>query len=72
MQARKLGRTGMQATPIGLGGWAVGGWAVGGLGPRDEGESVGAIGRASEHGAGWIGVAAGPSGEIETSIGRGS
>ena len=67
MQARKLGRTGMQPTPIGLGGWA-----IGGSGPRDEGESVGAIGRASEHGAGWIGVAAGPSGEIETSIGRGS
>ena len=57
----------MQATPIGLGGWA-----IGGSGPRDEGESVGAIGRASEHGAGWIGIAAGPSGEIEASIGRGS
>jgi aryl-alcohol dehydrogenase-like predicted oxidoreductase len=55
---RRLGRTDLEITRLGLGAWAIGGpWAFG-WGPQDDGESVAAIHRAVERGINWIDTAA--------------
>ena len=55
---RRLGRTDLDITPLGLGTWAIGGpWAFG-WGPQDDEASVGAIHRAVELGINWIDTAA--------------
>ena len=55
---RRLGRTDLEITTLGLGAWAIGGpWAYG-WGPQDDAESVAAIHRAVERGVNWIDTAA--------------
>ena len=56
---RRLGRTDMQITPVGLGAWAIGGgdWAVG-WGDQDDSKSIAAIRHAVERGINWIDTAA--------------
>ncbi len=55
---RRLGRTDLDITALGLGTWAIGGpWAFG-WGPQDDEASVGAIHRAVELGINWIDTAA--------------
>jgi aryl-alcohol dehydrogenase-like predicted oxidoreductase len=55
---RRLGRTDMEITRLGLGAWAIGGpWAFG-WGPQDDAASVAAIHRAVELGVNWIDTAA--------------
>jgi aryl-alcohol dehydrogenase-like predicted oxidoreductase len=56
---RRLGRTDMLITPIGLGAWAIGGgdWAVG-WGDQDDTQSIAAIRHAVERGVNWIDTAA--------------
>ena len=58
MKKRRLGDTGYQITPIGLGAWAIGGeWAFG-WGPQDDRESIATIHRAIDLGINWIDTAA--------------
>jgi aryl-alcohol dehydrogenase-like predicted oxidoreductase len=58
LQRRRLGRTDLDVTRLGLGTWAIGGpWAFG-WGPQDDAESVAAIHRAVELGINWIDTAA--------------
>jgi aryl-alcohol dehydrogenase-like predicted oxidoreductase len=59
MQTRKLGKSGVELTTIGLGTWAIGGggWAFG-WGPQDESESIATIRRALDLGINWIDTAA--------------
>jgi aryl-alcohol dehydrogenase-like predicted oxidoreductase len=59
LQTVKLGKTGMEITPIGFGAWAIGGggWAAA-WGPQDDDEAVGAIRRAVELGVNWVDTAA--------------
>ncbi len=56
---RRLGRTDMLITPVGLGAWAIGGgdWAVG-WGSQDDTQSIAAIRHAVERGVNWIDTAA--------------
>jgi len=55
---RRLGRTDLEITRVGLGTWAIGGpWAFG-WGPQDDTESVAAIRRAVALGINWIDTAA--------------
>jgi len=55
---RRLGRTDLDITRVGLGAWAIGGpWAFG-WGPQDDNESIAAIHRAVELGINWIDTAA--------------
>jgi aryl-alcohol dehydrogenase-like predicted oxidoreductase len=55
---RRLGRTDLEITRVGLGTWAIGGpWAFG-WGPQDDTESVVAIQRAVALGINWIDTAA--------------
>lgn len=56
---RRLGRTEMHITPVGLGAWAIGGgdWAVG-WGSQDDRQSIAAIRHAVERGVNWIDTAA--------------
>ncbi len=56
---RRLGRTDMHITPVGLGAWAIGGgdWAVG-WGSQDDKQSIAAIRHAAERGINWIDTAA--------------
>jgi aryl-alcohol dehydrogenase-like predicted oxidoreductase len=56
---RRLGRTDMLITPVGLGAWAIGGgdWAVG-WGDQDDSQSIAAIRHAVERGVNWIDTAA--------------
>jgi len=58
MPRRRLGRTDLEITSLGLGTWAIGGpWAFG-WGPQDDGASIAAIHRAVEVGINWIDTAA--------------
>ena len=58
MEKRRLGNTGYQITPLGLGAWAIGGvWAFG-WGTQDDNESIAAIHRAIDLGINWIDTAA--------------
>ena len=58
MKTRKLGRTDLNLTTIGLGTWAIGGgdWTFG-WGPQDDKESTEAIIRAIELGINWVDTA---------------
>lgn len=58
LPVRRLGRTDMDITVLGLGTWAIGGpWAFG-WGPQDDRESIAAIHRAVELGINWVDTAA--------------
>ena len=59
MKTRKLGRTDLNLSTIGLGTWAIGGsgWKFS-WGPQDDRESISAIRRALELGINWIDTAA--------------
>jgi aryl-alcohol dehydrogenase-like predicted oxidoreductase len=59
MRKRRLGRTDLELTTIGLGTWAIGGagWQYA-WGPQDDKDSVAAIQRALEAGINWIDTAA--------------
>ena len=46
MKFRKLGRSNIEASVVGLGAWAIGGWMWGG---SDESESISAIHTALDH-----------------------
>jgi aryl-alcohol dehydrogenase-like predicted oxidoreductase len=55
---RRLGRSTLDITPIGLGTWAIGGgdWIMG-WGPQPDGESIATIRRALHRGINWIDTA---------------
>jgi aryl-alcohol dehydrogenase-like predicted oxidoreductase len=59
LATRKLGTTGLQITPVGLGAWAIGGggWAYG-WGPQDDADSIRTIRHAVDCGMNWIDTAA--------------
>jgi aryl-alcohol dehydrogenase-like predicted oxidoreductase len=58
MRTRRLGKTDLELTTIGLGTFAIGGpeWHAG-WGPQDDGDSIAAIRRALELGINWIDTA---------------
>ncbi len=57
MKTRKLGRTDMELTTVGLGTWAMGGPWQFGWGPQDDTEAIDAILAALEAGINWIDTA---------------
>ena len=57
MELRRLGRSDLHITPVGLGAWAMGGDGVFGWGPQDDAESIAAIHRSVDHGINWIDTA---------------
>ena len=57
MQTRKLGRTDLELTTVGLGTWAMGGPWQFGWGPQDDDEAIAAILAALEAGINWIDTA---------------
>jgi aryl-alcohol dehydrogenase-like predicted oxidoreductase len=57
MKTRKLGRTDLELTTVGLGTWAMGGPWEFGWGPQDDGEAIAAIHAALEAGINWIDAA---------------
>ncbi len=59
MQARRLGNSDLDITPVGFGAWALGGggWAFA-WGPQDDDDSVAAIRAAVDAGVNWIDTAA--------------
>lgn len=57
MQKRKLGKTDLELTTVGLGTWAIGGPWQFGWGPQDDDEARDAIAAALEHGINWIDTA---------------
>ena len=72
MLTRKLGKTDLHITGVGLGAWAIGGsgWQ-GGWGPQDDEESIATIHRAVSLGVNWIDTAAAYGlGHAETVVGE--
>ena len=57
MQKRRLGKTDLELTTVGLGTWAMGGPWQYGWGPQDDDEAIGAILAALETGINWIDTA---------------
>jgi len=57
MQKRRLGKTDLEFTTVGLGTWAMGGPWQYGWGPQDDDEAIGAILAALETGINWIDTA---------------
>ena len=57
MKKRRLGKTDLELTTVGLGTWAMGGPWQFGWGPQDDGEAIGAIIAALEAGINWIDTA---------------
>jgi len=57
MQKRRLGRTDMELTTVGLGTWAMGGPWQFGWGPQDDDEAVAAVLAALDEGINWIDTA---------------
>lgn len=58
LPTRRLGRTDLELSVLGLGTWAIGGpWAYG-WGPQDDADSIAAIRRAVELGINWVDTAA--------------
>jgi aryl-alcohol dehydrogenase-like predicted oxidoreductase len=55
---RPLGRSGLEITTVGFGGWATGGPWFFGWGPQDDAESIAAIHHAVRLGVNWIDTAA--------------
>lgn len=71
MRTRKLGKTDLDLTTIGLGAWAIGGPWEFGWGPQDDSESVATIIAALESGINWIDTApAYGCGHSETIVGK--
>ncbi|RJO65841.1 MAG: aldo/keto reductase [Myxococcales bacterium] len=58
MQTRRLGKTDLELTVIGLGAWAIGGPWVYGWGPQNDKDSLATIKRALDAGINWIDTAA--------------
>lgn len=59
LSRRRLGRTGMEITQVGLGAWAIGGGGYRyGWGPQDDAASIATILHAVELGINWIDTAA--------------
>ena len=58
MQKKRLGKSDLELTPMGVGAWAIGGngWAFG-WGAQDDAESISAIHAALDHGINWIDTA---------------
>jgi aryl-alcohol dehydrogenase-like predicted oxidoreductase len=72
MRKRRLGRTDLELTPVGLGTWAIGGpdWRYG-WGPQDDAAAVAAVVRGVEAGINWIDTAAVyGAGHAEELVGR--
>ena len=59
MKSRKLGQSGLNITPIGIGAWAIGGgqWEFA-WGAQDDQESIGATRAGLNLGINWIDTAA--------------
>lgn len=57
MKTRRLGSSGFEISPIGLGTWAIGGEGAFGWGPQDDANSVAAIHRAVDSGVNWLDTA---------------
>jgi aryl-alcohol dehydrogenase-like predicted oxidoreductase len=57
MQTRKLGKTELELTTVGLGTWAMGGPWQFGWGPQDDDEAIAAILKALDMGINWIDTA---------------
>jgi aryl-alcohol dehydrogenase-like predicted oxidoreductase len=57
MQKRRLGKTDLELTTVGLGTWAMGGPWEFGWGPQDDDEAIGAIIAALDSGINWIDTA---------------
>ncbi len=57
MQTRRLGKTDLELTTVGLGTWAMGGPWEFGWGPQDDDEAIGAILAALDTGINWIDTA---------------
>jgi len=57
MRTRRLGKTELNLTTVGLGTWAIGGPWQFGWGPQQDDESIGAIVEALEDGINWIDTA---------------
>ena len=59
MQKKRLGKSGLEITPLGIGAWAMGGggWAFA-WGPQDDQQSIAAIHAALDRGINWIDTAA--------------
>ncbi len=71
MQTRKLGRSGLKLTTLGLGTWAIGGPWLFGWGPQDDEASLNTIHAALDGGINWIDTAAVYGlGHAETVVGR--
>ncbi len=58
MTQKRLGNSGFEISPIGLGTWAIGGDGVFGWGPQDDATSIAAILRSVESGINWLDTAA--------------
>src|SRR3981081_4070955 len=72
MQLRKLGRSEMDITPIGIGAWAIGGgeWEFA-WGPQNDNQSIAAIHAGLDRGINWVDTAAVYGlGHSETVVGR--
>lgn len=71
MRTRKLGKTDLELTTIGLGTWAIGGPWEFGWGPQDDNDSIATIIAALESGINWIDTApAYGSGHSELMVGK--
>jgi len=57
MRMRRLGRTDLELTTIGMGTWAIGGPWEFGWGPQNDEDSMAAIRTAIESGINWIDTA---------------
>jgi aryl-alcohol dehydrogenase-like predicted oxidoreductase len=58
VKRRRLGRSDLELTPVGLGAWAIGGGGRGmGWGAQDDADSIGAIQHAVEVGINWVDTA---------------
>ena len=71
MKTRRLGKTELELTMVGLGTWAIGGSWQYGWGPQDEKDSIATMIAAMEEGINWIDTA--PiygCGDSETAVGK--
>ena len=57
LPTRRLGRSDLQITPVGLGTWAIGGSRSEGYGAQDDADSIASIRRAVAAGVNWIDTA---------------
>jgi aryl-alcohol dehydrogenase-like predicted oxidoreductase len=57
LPTRRLGRSGIDVTLVGLGTWAIGGSGTEGYGPQDDAASVATVHRAVASGVNWIDTA---------------